>query len=100
MLMVMSANYFMTVMIVIPVFVKRSVKFAAIHKSVSFGSISRLMTIIMFFVMTPGGLIPSAVIARRFLISVASVMPGAEMFFFDLFMMPVFSAIRPGSTHK
>jgi hypothetical protein len=33
-------------------------------------------------------------------VSVAPLMPGAEMFFIDLFMMPVISAIRPGSTHK
>jgi len=103
MLMVMSANYFMTVMIVLPVmpeFMNRFVIFVMMLKSVSFVSVSRPMTIIMLFVMTPWGLIPSAIIMRPSLVSVAPVMPGAEMFFIDLFMMPVISAIRPGITHK
>ena len=103
MLMVMSANYFMAVMIVLPVmpeFMNRFVIFVMMLKSVSFGSMSRPMTIIAFFVMVPRGLIPSVTIVRPSVVSVAPVMPGAEMFFIDLFMIPLIFAIRPGSTHK
>jgi hypothetical protein len=90
----------MTVLIVMPEFMNRSVIFVMMLKSVYFGSVSRPMTIIVFFVTVPWGLIPSATIVRPSLVSVAPLMPGAEMFFIDLFMMPVISAIRPGSTHK
>ena len=103
MLVVMFANYFMTVMIVMPVmpeFMERSVIFVMMVKSVSFGSVNRPMAIIVSFVMVPRGLIPSATLVRPSMVSVALVMPRAEMFFMALFMMPVFSAIRPGDTHK
>jgi len=83
MLMVMFVNHYMAVMIV---FMNRSV--------------GRRMTIIMFFEMTPALLIPSTAIVRRFPVSVALVMFGADMLRPDLTMMPVFCAIRLGSTCK
>ena len=93
----MFANHLLMVMIES---MDRSVIFLTVLKSVSFGSIDRRMTIIMFLVITPGVLIPSAVIVRRFPVSVAPVMFSADMLVPDLFMMPFFSAIRPGSTCK
>ena len=95
--MVMFVNPFIAVIIV---FMNRSVIFMTVLKSVSSGSMSRQMTIIMFFVMTPGVLIPPAVVARRFLVSGAPVMFSADMLIPDPIRMPVFSAIRPGSTCK
>ena len=88
-----------------PEFMNRSVIFAMVLKSVSFGSVSRRMTIIMFFIMyyvvynDTGG----AHAIRGY----CETIPGTcrsfchvqrKCFFPDLFMMPVFSAIRPGST--
>jgi hypothetical protein len=93
----MFVNHFMAATIV---FMHRSVIFLTVLKSVSFGSVGRRMTIILFFVMTPGVLMPSGAIMRRFMVSVAPVMFSADMLVPDLFMMPVFSAIRPGSTYK
>ena len=93
----MIVNHFMAATIV---FMHRSVIFLTVFKSVSFGSVGRRMTIILFFVMTPGGGIPSAAMVRRFMVSVAPVRFSADMLVPDLFMIPVFSAIRPGSTCK
>ena len=93
----MFANHLMAVMIV---FVNRSVIFLTVLKSVSFGSVGRRMTIIMFFVMTPGVFIPPVAVERRFPVSVAPVMFSTDMLSPDLTLMPVFCAIRPGSTCK
>ena len=91
--MVMFANDLTAVRIMS---MNRSVIFLTVLKSVSFGSVGRRMTNIMFFEMTPGVLIPSAVIVRRFMGPVVFVMFSADMFIADLFRMPVFAAIRPG----
>ncbi len=66
----MFANHFMAVTIVV---INRSVIFLMVLKSVSFGSVGRRITIIMFFVITPGVLIPSAAVVRRFPAFVAPV---------------------------
>jgi hypothetical protein len=95
--MIMFVNPFIAVIIV---FMNRSVIFVTVLKSVPFGSVSRQVTIIMFFVMTSGVLIPPAVVVRRFLVSVAPVIFSADMLIPDRIMMPVFSALRPGSTCK
>ena len=96
-LMVMFANHLTAVRIV---FVNRSVISAIVLKGVSFGSVGRGMMNIIFFVMTPGVLIASAVIVRRFPISVAPVRFSADMLISDLFMEPAFFAIRPGCGGK
>ena len=97
MLMVMFVNHLMAVMI-LPM--NRSVIFMTVLRGVSFCSVDRPMTIIMFLVMTPGVLIRSAAIVRSIRVSVAPGMFSAEMLVPDLFRMPDFSAIRPGCTCK
>ena len=93
----MFVNHFRAVTIVV---LNRSVIFLAVLKSVYFGSVGRRMTIILFFVLTPGVLIPPAARVRHFLVSVTPVMFSADLLIPDLFMMPVFCTIRPGSTCK
>ena len=97
MLMVMSANHLMAVKIV---FIDRSVIFLTVLKGVSFGSVGRRMTSIIFLVLTPGVFIPPVAVVSRFPVSVAPVMFSAEMLIPGLFLMPVFSDIRPGRTCK
>ena len=104
-LMVMSANDLRAVRIMS---MNRSVISLTVLESVFRGSMGRRMTSIMFFIiaiitlfiMIPGVLVPSAVMVGRFMIPAVSVLFSADVFIPDLFMMPVFSAIRPGSTGK
>ena len=112
MLVVVFTNCFMTVMIVMavvmvmpamtvmPVSMNPSVMFEMALKSVSLGAVGRPMAIIIFFVMTPVMIIPTAAMVRRFMISVVPVMGRSEMLVLLMIMMPVFSAIRPGSASK
>jgi len=103
--MVMFANDLTAVRIMS---MNRSMIFLTVLKSVSCGSVGCRMTnimffimaIILFFVMMPGVLIPSAVIVGRFMGPAVFVMFSADMFIPDLFRMPAFAAIRPGSTGK
>jgi hypothetical protein len=95
--MIMFANNPRALMIV---FINRSVIFATVLKSMSFGSVGRRMTNKMVFVLMPWVLIASAVIVRRFPVSVAPVMFSADMLIPVPFVMPVISAIRPGCTCK
>jgi hypothetical protein len=95
MLMIMFANNPTAVRIR---FMNRSVVVLTVLKNVSCGSGGRRMTNIMFFVMTPGVFIPSAVIVGRFMGPAVFVMFSADIFIPDLFRMPVFAAIRPGIT--
>ena len=97
MLMIMSAREPRAVRIR---FMNGSVVVAIMLKGVSFGSAGRRMANIMFFVMTPGVLIPSAVIIGRYMGPTVFVMFSADMFIPNLFRMPGFAAIRPGSTGK
>ena len=96
-LMVMFANDLRAVRIMS---MNRSVISLTVLKSVFRGSVGRRMTSIMFFKMTPGVFIPSAVIEGRFMRPTIFVIFSADMFIADLFRMPVFAAIRPGSTGK
>ena len=93
----MFANHLMAVMIL---FMNRSVIFATVFKGVFFGFVDCRMTNITFYVMTPGVLIASAAMVRRFPVSVASVRFSADVLISDNFMMPVFCVIRPGCTGK
>ena len=95
--MVMFANDLRAVRIMS---INRSVISLTVLKSVFCGSVGRRMTNIMFFKMMPGVLIPSAVIEGRFMGPAIFVIFSADMFIADLFRMPVFAAIRPGSTGK